>query len=144
MYRAVLRGKGRPIVKYKDSLPWAVQKRLNRQIYHLYCGLGWAEGSTSSIVFTRWRQCAHMGGHFGATWRIRLNRPSAAVMRSYVNLHWPLVNLLRGWFRVGGTMTVVVTDERLERVDCAVYPTARFYLHRCTKEITSEHNDTFS
>jgi len=23
----------------------------------LGCGLGWAEGSTSSIVFTRWRQC---------------------------------------------------------------------------------------
>jgi len=26
-----------------------------------------------SIVFARWRQCAHMGGHVGATWRIRLN-----------------------------------------------------------------------
>jgi len=26
-----------------------------------------------SIVFVRWRQCAHMGGHIGATWQIRLN-----------------------------------------------------------------------
>jgi len=25
-----------------------------------------------SIVFARWRQCAHMGGHIGATRRIRL------------------------------------------------------------------------
>jgi len=29
---------------------------------------------------------AHMGGHIGATWRIELNRPSAAAMRSYVKL----------------------------------------------------------
>ena len=27
-----------------------------------------------------------MGGHIGATWRIRLNRPSAASMRCYVEL----------------------------------------------------------
>jgi len=27
---AILRGKGRPIVKYRVTLPWAVQKRLNR------------------------------------------------------------------------------------------------------------------
>jgi len=40
----------------------------------LGCGLGWAEGSTISIVFGRWRQRAAMGGHIGATWRIRLNR----------------------------------------------------------------------
>jgi len=31
----------------------AVQKRLNRSICHLGYGLGWAEGSTSSIVFAR-------------------------------------------------------------------------------------------
>jgi len=45
------------------TLPSAVQKWLNRSIYHFGCGLGWAEGSTSSIIFTRWRQCAHVGGH---------------------------------------------------------------------------------
>ena len=26
-----------------------------------------------SIVFARWCQCAHMGGHIGATWQIQLN-----------------------------------------------------------------------
>ena len=34
-----------------------MQKRLNRSICHLGHGLGWAEGSTSSIIFARWRQC---------------------------------------------------------------------------------------
>jgi len=66
----------------------AVQERLNRSICRLDCGLGWAEGSTSSVVFARWRQCAQIG----ATWPIRLNRPSAAATRSYVKLLWPLVS----------------------------------------------------
>jgi len=44
--------------KYRDFLPWAAQERLNRSICHLDCGLGWAEGSTSSVVFARWHQCA--------------------------------------------------------------------------------------
>jgi len=35
-----------------------------------------------------------MGGHIGATWRILLNRPSAAAMRSYVKLLWRLVFLV--------------------------------------------------
>ena len=30
---------------------------------------------TSSIVFARWLQCAHTGGHIGITWLILLNRP---------------------------------------------------------------------
>jgi len=51
----------------------------------------WAEGSTSSIVFARWRQCAHTGGHICATWQIGLNCPSAAAIRSYVKLLSPLV-----------------------------------------------------
>jgi len=38
----------------------------------------WTEGNTSSIIFARWRQCAHMGGHIGTTWRLQLNRPSTA------------------------------------------------------------------
>ena len=69
-----------------------VQKWLNRSICHLRCGLGWTEGSTSSIIFARWCQCTHMAGHIGAAWRIRLSRPSAAAMRSYVKLLWPLVS----------------------------------------------------
>ena len=63
-----------------------MQKRLNRSICRFGCGLGWAEGSISSIVFARWRQCAVMGRHFGATWRIQMSRPSAAAMRLYVKL----------------------------------------------------------
>jgi len=48
------------------------------------------EGSTNSIVFARWRQYAHMGGHIGDPgeydWTVRL----AAAMRCYVKLLWPL------------------------------------------------------
>jgi len=51
-------GKRAPIVKYRDFLPWAVQKRLNWSISHLDCGLGWAQWSTSSVVFARLRKCA--------------------------------------------------------------------------------------
>ena len=62
--------------------------------------LGWAEGSTGSVVFSRWRQCALrqsalMWVHIGATWRMRVNRSSAAAMRPYVKLLWPLV--LHSW-----------------------------------------------
>jgi len=71
-------------------MPWAVQKRLNRSICRLGCELGLAERRISSTIFARWRQCAHNVPTF-ATWRIRLNRPSAAAMRSYVKLIWPLV-----------------------------------------------------
>jgi len=35
-----------------------------------------------------------MGGHIGSTWRIRLNRPSAVAMQSYVKVLWPLVKEL--------------------------------------------------
>jgi len=66
-------------------------KWLNLSICRLGCELRWAEGSTGSIVFGRWRQCALMERHIGATWRIRLNHPSAA-MRLYVKLLWPLVS----------------------------------------------------
>ena len=34
-----------------DTLPWAIHKWLHRSISRLSCGLGWAKGSTSSIVF---------------------------------------------------------------------------------------------
>ena len=74
-------------LQYRDFLPSGVQKRMNRSIRCSGCGLRWAEGSTSSIAFTnRWRQCALTGEHKSATWRIRLNRPSVAVMRPYVKL----------------------------------------------------------
>ena len=40
----VLWGKGRPIVKYRNTLLSSVQKRLNQSRCHLGCGLGWAQG----------------------------------------------------------------------------------------------------
>jgi len=40
--------------------------------------------------FSRIHQVAPMYPH-GTTWRIQLNRPSVATMRSYVKLLWPLV-----------------------------------------------------
>jgi len=39
------------------------------------------------------------GVHIGATWRIQLSRPSAAAMRPYVKLLWPLVIILWWWWR---------------------------------------------
>ena len=77
-----------------------MQEWPNRLICHLDYGLGWAKESTSSIVFTSWRQCAHMGRHISATWRIRLNRLSAVAMQSYVKLLWPLVCLVAALFAV--------------------------------------------
>jgi len=41
---AILRREGRPIVKYRDTVRSAVQKRLNQLICHLGCGFGWAQG----------------------------------------------------------------------------------------------------
>jgi len=63
-----------------------VQKRLNRSICRFGFGLRWADGNISSVVPATWRQCALMEWHIGATWRIQLNRPSAAAMRLYVKL----------------------------------------------------------
>jgi len=94
-------GKGLLIVKYQEFLPCSVQKWLNQSIYRLGCGLGWAEGSTSSVIFARWHQCAHMGRHIGATRRIRLNHPSATVLQSYVKLLWPLVLYLSHQLQLG-------------------------------------------
>jgi len=97
MGRSNYNGKsGGPLyIKCSDPLPWAVQKWLNLSICRLGCGLGWAEGSTSSIVFARWRQCALMGGHIRGSQRIRLNRLSAAAIRPpYVKLLWPLVFII--------------------------------------------------
>ena len=61
-----------------DSLPWAAQKWLNRSICGLGCGLGWAEGSTSSIVFARLRQLAPATEY---DWTVRLRR--RCVLMSY-------------------------------------------------------------
>jgi len=100
---------------YMDAC--AVQKCLNQSICWLGCGLSWATGSTSSIVFTRWRQCALIGGHIGAPWRIQLNHLSVAAMRPYVKLLWPFV-LFFLWF--GDKWTYVLhtwRDWKVPRAD---------------------------
>jgi len=63
----------RVIVKYRDLLPWAVQKWLNQSICPLGCGLGWAKGSTSSIIFARWRQCAQFQSYSPGGTNVRDN-----------------------------------------------------------------------
>jgi len=52
-------GKGRPIVKYRDTLQLSVQKWLKRLRCHLGCGLGWAQGILLDGV-----QIAHGKGQF--------------------------------------------------------------------------------
>jgi len=42
-------GKGRPIVKYRDTLQSSVQKWLNQSRCRLGCGLGWAQGIMCKI-----------------------------------------------------------------------------------------------
>ena len=84
--------KGVPIKRYRDFLLWAVEKRLNQSICRLGRGLACVKGSTSSIIFTRWRQCALMEGHISATWRMQLNCASAAAVWPYVKLLWSLVS----------------------------------------------------
>jgi len=69
----------------RTVLQTVAQKRLNRSICRLGCRLDRAKGCTSSIVFARRCQCALMGGHIAATWRIRLNHPSTATMRLMSN-----------------------------------------------------------
>ena len=42
---AILRGKGAPHLKYRDTLLSPVQKQLNRSTLRLGCGVGWAQES---------------------------------------------------------------------------------------------------
>ena len=78
---------------WTDRLAFALRTRVGWRMHKL-------------IIFAMWRHSAHMGGHIGTTWRIRFNhRPSAAAMRSYVKLLWPLVVLAQAsflaWLQVG-------------------------------------------
>ena len=62
------------------------KKRLKWLICRLGCGLRWAEGGTSSIVFVRWRQCALMGGSLAPPgkydWTVHLPR-GCGLMSNY-------------------------------------------------------------
>jgi len=69
-----LRGKGRPIIKYKDS---AVSCTKTAGPIRMPFRIWIRVGPRKHVVD---------GVHIGATWRIRLNRPCAAAMRPYVKL----------------------------------------------------------
>jgi len=67
-------------------------KWLNRSIFVFGCGLQWAEGCTSSIVFTRWRQsvrrqssvtCAKMANRSMCHLGCGHGRPKEAQVQSY-------------------------------------------------------------
>ena len=82
--RAILRGKGRPIVKYRDLLPWAVKKTAEPIEIRLENGPELAQGSICQIT----------GVHIGARWRTQLNCPCAAAMRPFLSDYfWPLVRI---------------------------------------------------
>jgi len=83
-----------------------VQKRLNRSICHFGCGLQWAEGCTSSIVFARWRQWALMGGDVAGTSRMTLNHPTTAAMCLMANYFNHLLDM--------PTYTLAQTAKRFE------------------------------
>ena len=76
---------GAPIVKYRIGTfvqKRAVQKRLNRSICRIGCGLEWAEGCTSSVIFARWRQCALTEIHVAVACQITMNH----VLRQWCTL----------------------------------------------------------
>jgi len=58
---AILREKERPIVKYRDIIRSSVQKRLNRSICCLGCGLGWAQ---EIMCYMEWGSDLHEKGQF--------------------------------------------------------------------------------
>ena len=70
-----------------------MQKQLSRSICRSGCGLHWAEGCTSSIVFDSWRQCTLMGiGRTHCRHLANTNEPSVCGGDAfYVKLLWPLV-----------------------------------------------------
>jgi len=87
-------GKEVPIVKYRDLLSWAVQK--TAEMIDLPFGLRTWVGRRKhkfSHICKVTPMCPH-GRLIGATWQIWLNRLSAAAMRPYVKLLWPLVSML--------------------------------------------------
>jgi len=88
-------GEASPIVKYRDFLSWAVQKRLNRLICRLGCGLGWAEGVQSYSPGG-----ANMPSHMGTLappgeydWTVHL-RQQCGFISNYFDHLFSLYNIL--------------------------------------------------
>ena len=90
----ILRGNGVARCKVSQHPAMICAKWLNRS--HLSFRL-WTRVGRKKHKFNRIRQVAPMcprGAYIGTAWWIRLNRSSAAAMRPYVNLLWPLVILI--------------------------------------------------
>jgi len=110
MRRGNFLGKGSPIVKYRDFLPWALQKRLNQSICHLRYGLERAEGSTSSNVLRyspgganlpRWEGtfAPRQQEHVGSKTLLQQNHPDVNCWcRLTVIRRQPLLLLLRYYY----------------------------------------------
>jgi len=58
-------GKGRPIVKYRETLRSSMQKRLNRSRCRLGCGLGWAVGIRGPAALRDVAMATNFGMPFG-------------------------------------------------------------------------------
>jgi len=103
MKRGNFGGKGRPysIVKYRDFLLWALYR--NSWIGRFAVWVVDSGGPKEAQVQSYSPCGANMPtweGTLGAIYkRIPLNRPSAAAMRSYVKLLWPLVIIIIIIFR---------------------------------------------
>jgi len=67
---AILRGKGAPPIKYRDTLQSSVLKRPNRSRCHLVCGVGWPKESCVSwgpLVLRDVAMATNFGTQFAIT-----------------------------------------------------------------------------
>jgi len=91
----VFQGAQIPHVKGQLLMEWTCRAWPTTPCCEL-CKNGWTNWFAIWVVDSGGPKEAHVqsylpGGTIGATWQIRLNRPSAAAMRPYVKLLWPLV-----------------------------------------------------
>jgi len=86
-------GKGHPIVKHKDTLPWSVQKWLNWSICCLDCGLGCPKEAQVQLYSPGGASVPSCQGTLAPPgeydWIVCLRQWCGP----YVKLLWPLVNI---------------------------------------------------
>jgi len=105
-----------------DTLPWAVHKKA--ELTDLLFGL-WTLVVRRKHKLNRIHQVVTMCPH-GATWRIRLNRPSVVMMQSYVKLLWPLV-----LFESVCPATSANCEQNDNKVECYM-PCSQFKVYCCS------------
>ena len=103
----------------------AVQKWLNWSICHLGCGLGSAEGSTSSIVFARGANVPSCEGTFGATWLQLIVSKAVykrweARMSRHLGFSWPINSSGRAQFPGWATSSKLSGKHKVQKV-CEMY-----------------------